>query len=391
MGRTSACGHACFMIRASCANITRVDKTLLGRRLAQARDDAGLTQEHLARTVALDRTAISRLEKGERNLNAAELVKIAGTLGLPLSYFVGESVPAVISRRRDATPPHTTTHTLDVHLERLAVDAQELVSAQLLELPQGRLTGASTPRDHTAAERLAQRLRRHLNLQSGPIEDLGGVCEQLGLLVHVAPLGAAGPDGGCVEVESPTVFGVSVLNGDAPHGRRRMTLAHELGHWVTGDAYDARGSSDERMLNSFAIHFLAPRAGVYTVWDAQTDWPVRDRALAVGATFRLSWTAVLGQLRNLRLINQHELRTLEQQEPKRGDYLRRGLSWAEELQAPYLSPAFVTGCLMGFAARRLTTARTLELLRGTVLLDDLPQQRSPSREDLRRSFTGHDD
>lgn len=54
----------------------------------------------------------------------------------------------------------------------------------------------------------------------------------------------------------------AVVNGDTDSGRRRMTLAHELGHWLCGDAYDVWARDDrERMLNSFAIHFLAPRAG----------------------------------------------------------------------------------------------------------------------------------
>ena len=42
-----------------------------------------------------------------------------------------------------------------------------------------------------------------------------------------------------------------------------MTLAHELGHWICGDAYDgSTGDDHEKMINAFAIHFLAPRAGV---------------------------------------------------------------------------------------------------------------------------------
>lgn len=36
---------------------------MLGRRIAQAREDAGMTQDGLGRAVELDRSAISRLEK----------------------------------------------------------------------------------------------------------------------------------------------------------------------------------------------------------------------------------------------------------------------------------------------------------------------------------------
>lgn len=62
---------------------------VLGQRLSEARDLAGMTQESVARAVGLDRTAIVLLEKGERNLKVPELVEIAQVLGRPLSYFRG--------------------------------------------------------------------------------------------------------------------------------------------------------------------------------------------------------------------------------------------------------------------------------------------------------------
>ncbi|MCL2668386.1 MAG: helix-turn-helix domain-containing protein, partial [Micrococcales bacterium] len=67
-----------------------MDKEVLGRRLAQAREDAGVTQEALARAVGLDRTAVVRLEKGERRLSVPELVAVAEVLRRPLAFFVAE-------------------------------------------------------------------------------------------------------------------------------------------------------------------------------------------------------------------------------------------------------------------------------------------------------------
>jgi IrrE N-terminal-like domain len=85
-----------------------------------------------------------------------------------------------------------------------------------------------------------------------------------------------------------------VAGGGVRSGRRRMTLAHELGHWLCGDAYDGSpGDDHEKMIMSFAIHFLAPRAGVVKVWNEHSEWSTRDRALAVGAKFRLSWKAAV--------------------------------------------------------------------------------------------------
>lgn len=371
--------------------ITHMDKELLGRRVARAREDVGMTQDVLGRAVELDRSAISRLEKGERKINVPELVRIAAALDRPLAYFVADPVPAVVSRRTDIAHAHATTRQLDDELELFAADVRGLVALRALPIPDR--SARRLPADHDAAERAASSIRDQLDLGTGPIDDLGRTCEDLGMYTFAAPLVDGSVDGGCVEVEWKTgVVGAAVINGSTPPGRRRMTLAHELGHWLFGDAYDAESSSDnERMINSFAIHLLAPRSGVIAAWNKNPTGAARDRALAVGAAFRLSWTAVLSQLRNLGLIDEKHYNDLAGHRPTRGDYLRTGLTWKEELAAPYVGPSFTAAVLNAYTEQRLTGARSLELLRGTLSADQLPTPVAVSTEDLRRAFYGHDD
>ncbi len=382
--------EGCWCGTDQCAKIPHMDKVLLGRRLSEARDLAGMTQESVARAVGLERTAIVLLEKGERNLKVPELVEIAQVLGRPLSYFVEPPVPAAVSRRSAPHRAHDSTRALDVEIDQFAADLRTL-RAMGLVTPIVRDDGARVPRTHTEAERAAAAVRRKGGLGSGPIDDLGRTCESFGLYTFAAHLGPTGPDGGCVEVDAAgSALGAAVINGDAGSGRRRMTLAHELGHWLFGDAYDTQASLDsEQMINSFAIHFLAPRAGVAKVWADHGDWPLRDRGLAVGVVFRLSWSAAISQLRNVGLISHEERDQLSTNEPRSGDYLRLGLSWRDELTAPYLSPAFVAACLTGYTSSELTESRVLELLRGIVHADDLPALDMAPMTALRRSFEGH--
>ncbi|WP_313673106.1 XRE family transcriptional regulator [Mycolicibacterium sp.] len=364
-----------------------MDHVTLGHRVAQAREDAGIPQGRLAELVGIDRTALSRAEKGERKLAMTEMVAIAEALGRPLGYFVNDPLPAVVSRRSDLALPHETTRALNDEIELLANDARTLLDMGLIN-PVKRDQDARTPQDHQVAEQLAQRVRDTLGVDNKPILHLANVCERVGLFTYAAPLGKNGPDGGCVEVSGDAAsVAVAVVNGDARSGRRRMTLAHELGHWLCGDAYDcAVGDDHEKMINSFAIYFLAPRAGVVKVWNERTEWAIRDRALAVGSAFRLSWSATISQLRNLNLIEYEDFRILGDSEPRSGDYVRLELSWDDEPKCPYLSPGFAAACVEGYTSGRLTAARTIELLRGTMTRDDLPERDQQSLEDVRKLF-----
>jgi Zn-dependent peptidase ImmA (M78 family)/transcriptional regulator with XRE-family HTH domain len=368
-----------------------MDKSALGGRLADAREVAGMTQEGLGRAVSLDGTAIAGLEMGKRELNTAELISIANVLGRPLSYFVSPSVPAVVSRRSSPNLGHETTRELDIELEMFAADVRTLLEMKLITPPL-RFDGSGTPNDHQAAEKMANDARSRLGMDSQPIVDLGESCQHLGLYAFSARLAKGGPDGACVEVDSGhDRLGAAVINGTAPPGRRRMTLAHELGHWLSGDAYDRQASPDsERMINSFAVHFLAPRAGVLSVWNQDPGRSDLDRALTVGAVFRLSWSATISQLKNLEIISPASYRALRDYEPRRGDYARLSLSWTDELGDPYVSPGFAASCLNAYVSGELTAHRVIELLRGILSVDDLPERKKLTLEDYRSAFVDHD-
>jgi len=59
-----------------------------------ARRAARLTQADLARAAKLDRTALSKIERGGRNVGSLELVRIARVLRLPVDRLLSDSPPA---------------------------------------------------------------------------------------------------------------------------------------------------------------------------------------------------------------------------------------------------------------------------------------------------------
>lgn len=356
----------------------------LGRRIAQAREDSGKTQAELADLVGLDRTAVVRLEAGSRKVSATELVAIASALERPIDWFVTESPPAVVSRRQNSAIDGLSRR-LDLALENVARDMAFLVEQSILP-HRGRVL-YTAPQSFEDAENLARSIRREARLPEGPIHDLQSECEQLGLFAFSFALGPDSGDAAYVEVSD---LGVAVVNGTTDPGRRRFSLAHELGHHVVGDAYEPEpklaASDTERMLNVFAAYFLMPRSAVQNTWDEFRNRSERLAAAAVAVRFRVSWTAACNQLRDLGLIDGRERDLLVESDLRKGEMLELGERWVPELEPPSVPPRYAQAVINAYRARRLTRVRTVELLHGTVTESELPAIEETTLERLRREL-----
>jgi transcriptional regulator with XRE-family HTH domain len=60
----------------------------LGHAVRRRRVQLGLSQEQFAEKVGLHRTYIGSIERGERNVSLANLVRVAGALGLRTSELL---------------------------------------------------------------------------------------------------------------------------------------------------------------------------------------------------------------------------------------------------------------------------------------------------------------
>src|ERR1700744_1397741 len=125
----------------------------LGRRFAEARTDAGMTQADLAARTGLERTALVRVEAGERKVSATELMSLADALGRPVDWFFTESPAAVVSRRRDPAVGGFS-RVLDLALENAARDVAFLSRRRVISAS-GRTT-RKTPATFQDAENLAR-------------------------------------------------------------------------------------------------------------------------------------------------------------------------------------------------------------------------------------------
>jgi Zn-dependent peptidase ImmA (M78 family)/transcriptional regulator with XRE-family HTH domain len=358
----------------------------LGRRISQARQEAGMTQADLGHAIGLDRTSIAKLETGARKVSATELVAIASALDRPIDWFVVESPPSVVSRRTDAAVGGRSP-SMDIKVDRLARDVAFLIDQGILADASER-PAFELPSDVSGAEVLAAQARQLMGVTDGPLYDLQRACERVGLLAFSLHLGEGGGDAAYVEVGNR---GVALINGDIDPGRRRFDLAHELGHHLFGDAYAPEiavtgGEDVERLINAFAIHVLLPREPVTALWRAVVDHDTRLAAVAVSVRFRASWTATCSQLRNLGLIDAIEREQFIATPPTAADFVALGERWEAELQPPAIPPEYGKRVLGAYQAGRLSASRTVELLWGTVAIEELPEQRAVPLESLRREF-----
>ena len=67
----------------------------LGKRLKEAREYVGITQEDAAAHLKVRRSAISEMEAGKRGVGALEMKGLATLYERPTSWFTGEVQPSV--------------------------------------------------------------------------------------------------------------------------------------------------------------------------------------------------------------------------------------------------------------------------------------------------------
>lgn len=253
-----------------------IDPRELGRQLKAARKARGLTQADVAEHLDVARTTVTAMEGGDRRVRAGEIAEMAMLYGRSIEELVGREEPAepFPVQLRSTLPPDAWE---DAGLQRHVFEFQRLCEdyAKLELIQEAPLSVEHTPSypvDESAPERsaedVANRERQRLGLGDAPILDLRQLLEtDVGLRIfymelpsRVAAMFAFSRQlGGCVAV-----------NRRHPSERRRHSLAHELGHFMT-DRYRAevvvlsqydRIPTRERFAEAFGRALLLPSTGV---------------------------------------------------------------------------------------------------------------------------------
>jgi len=65
-------------------------KATFGKRLRELREAKGMSQESLAHEAGLDRTYVSSVERGKRNISLENIERLAKALGIKIKDLFGD-------------------------------------------------------------------------------------------------------------------------------------------------------------------------------------------------------------------------------------------------------------------------------------------------------------
>ena len=302
--------------------LDEVGAAVLGRRLQDARQARGLTQQQVAEELGAARTTVTALEKGERRIRPEELVRLAELYGRRIGDLLNERKPTEAFRmqfrrallERDSNIVSDGLSEAVSQFESLCEDYVRLEELFDLQSPQQfppdyRISGRNVEGD---AEEVAESERNRLGLGDGPILNLQSVLEDdVGLRVFVMRLpsdvagifGYAEELGGCV-----------ATNDRHPMERSRFTLAHEYAHFLAGRGTSEVTMSDpvgrkpalERFADAFARHFLMAGSGLRRRFNqllrASDGSPKVADIVRMAHQYVVSMHAMVLRLEELRLI-----------------------------------------------------------------------------------------
>ena len=342
----------------------------VGARIRTARLESGVSSAACAKQAGINEADIDAIERGKRAVSTIELVSLAESLSVRVEWFFKDAPQAVISRRRDRSGSGTLSE-IDWLTERLAREIEFVQRVGDLELADS--PRISFPQSNETIERAAARTRQLLGYRGAePAQELSARTWRIGLLTFSVALDDRLTDGASVMLSRG---GMAVVNGSHPSGRRRLTLAHEIGHYVFADEYsvdsaDSSRASRETVIDRFARALLLPASALRQEWSGST---IRTDAVRIASEYRVDMSTLARRLIEIDLADEGEASLVRATRTQRADIEDLGLIVADELQPPELPSKYNDAVLELVRREQISTARCVELLLDTVDEDELPE------------------
>lgn len=276
------------------------------RLLTLVRDGADLTQAQLAAKANVSQALISKFEAGLIDLGGDQLANIADALNCPPALLTDDTPVRGLEttclhnrNRKSKITASTSRHITSItHLTRVSVEG--LLTGIELE------TAAGLSRFDIDAfgspEAAAQAMRVAWRIPPGPVGDLTGIMESLGVVAVVRSLGTTAQDAVTTwphEHERPPVM---VINKGLSGDRYRFSIAHEAAHLAL---HALPNDDQEAQADRFAAEFLAPAVDIDDLLIGLTtrDFP---RLLSLKAEWGMSIAALIRRAKSLDRISDRQ-------------------------------------------------------------------------------------
>jgi len=349
-------------------------KDIIGRRIKEERTSQKLTQEELITKAQLnwDRQTLGQIEKGERELKAWELAKIAKVLHVELPIFFPETVtptitakPIVLWREKPENHEHLETEFIRLCKDFRFVETLNSVdSSRFTALPRKKIDLNTF--SYNDAYALAEEVRGQLGVGDYPATSLVKILEEkYGIKFFFNELGGNGS-----AAASASEYGLCILiSASEPAWRQHFSIAHELFHIITwDDGLLAQVNSEEKLrkyneqlAGAFAAGLLVPSESLQReIRSIAKDNKLKDAGvISIARQFGVSLEALLWRMVGIRLIQRSDvLNALDDKQLRSLDYISRS-----EAQAPYyLSNRFVRLAYLAYENGEISRARLAKML-----------------------------
>jgi Zn-dependent peptidase ImmA (M78 family) len=200
------------------------------RMLILAREAFGYTQRELSEKTGCKQSRLSKIEAGVLAPATAEIQSFMSALmqGWDYFFYCGEATVANVSfYRKTKSIPFTVFRRCNAQMNICRLQIEKRIGTAKLgnrELPY------LPPEKNGGPKSVARILRQKWGIIKGPIPCITELVEDAGPVIVEFPFPSAKLDALCINApgKTPIIF----LNVDFPKSRRRLSLAHELGHLV---------------------------------------------------------------------------------------------------------------------------------------------------------------
>lgn len=337
------------------------DLVALGRKLAAARINAGLSQEQAAKSIGVSRSALSLIETGDRATSTLEVVGLASLYRRPVVYFFEDAEAdnnmvalGRVSEEYKSKPEFQQTIQWFLDVCQAGASLESKLNRPVRKGPPSYTLGHPQTQAEAAEHgaMIAADERKRLDLGDAAIPDLAELLSCQGIWATSSKL----PDemSGLFLRERQIGFAV-IVNDSHCTGRKRFSFAHEYAHALLDRDHEVavttkQNSKDliERRANAFAAAFLMPEAGirelldcvraaepsrrVFTTYDvannaaaeaekrssSSTDTIAFTHVALIAYHFEVSYQAACYRLKDMNLVNRDELNRLLAEEETLG-------------------------------------------------------------------------